>query len=499
MRLPLLLAGAALALGGCDSSVNTRPFSGPFLADQAESVGNAVYLLSPAGNALVRVDGVSLTQEAIPLGRDPRVLERAPGAESLFVLSGSAETLERLQPGDTAPEAVDIKPNFNSLVWSPDGRRAVAFIDESGPIAPQNDGSLNLNEIALIDAMSEEMSVEYRTLTYQPLGITFDSTGQTALIRTTDRLMVFDMDTYEDDAVRFTTEDAIRRTPSGVEVTPDDSQCVVSVSGLNDIFVLGLTPVRIDNVIGVGSSPTDMEVTHDGRTLLVATGSYGLTLVDLQSFEVSSLSLPHRVNRIDLSHGAVDPFALVYNVGADVPYITHLDLSTEDLLPDEDRTYLLREGVSQIHLAPDDSAVVLFHDAAGGTSGGAFDDYGSFSRSGSLSLFALDSRGPSHILLDAPAWDLEFLTDEAGGMHAMVLLRDSAKLVRYDLESYSATILPTHPRPTQFGQLANGTLWVSHDTDLGLVSFVEPMATQLPPGGFPAVAGAGLTNLFDRR
>ena len=86
----------------------------------------------------------------------------------------------------------------------------------------------------------------------------------------------------------------------------------------------------------------------------------------------------------------------------------------------------------------------------------------------------------------------------------MVVLKDSARLVRYNLRTYAQVVLDTYPLPHAIGRLPAPTggselLYVIHDQDMGLVSFFPPDSETVPSGGFPAVAGMALTGLLDGR
>ncbi len=149
-------------------------------------------------------------------------------------------------------------------------------------------------------------------------------------------------------------------------------------------------------------------------------------------------------------------------------------------------------------LSPDETAAVIFHD---GTAGG-------FVPAQSLSLFNLEERAPSRILLDAPAWDLIFLDSgvvpDSDDEHVIVVLKDSARLVRYNLRDYSQVVLDTYASPWSIGRAppADGEpeqLFVVHRSTLGLISFVDPGAATEPPGGFPAVTGMADVGLLEVR
>ena len=111
-------------------------------------------------------------------------------------------------------------------------------------------------------------------------------------------------------------------------------------------------------------------------------------------------------------------------------------------------------------------------------------------------------------LLDAAAWDMIFLgagvISANDDEHVIVVLKDSARLVRYNLRTYAQVVLDTYPLPHAIGLIpapAGGSdlLYVIHDQDTGLVSFLPPDTNSVPSGGFPAASALGLTGLLDGR
>ena len=84
----------------------------------------------------------------------------------------------------------------------------------------------------------------------------------------------------------------------------------------------------------------------------------------------------------------------------------------------------------------------------------------------------------------------------------MVVLKDSGRLVRYNLNSYAQVVLDTYALPHSIGRVPPAAgeaeqLFVVHDQALGLVSFVDPTLDAVPSGGWPAVAGMAASGLLE--
>jgi len=485
----------ALALVGCDGKLANDTVD-VLLGIDGEGRDGKVYVLAPEADAVVEINRTDKSVTWLDVGRDPASLERPDGSDVLYTLEPASRTMSRIGAGG-AINTIDLGGPFNRLVWAPDGQQAIALFDESaGNVDISELGSLNPNAIALISDDGANISVRQYTLTFPPRDVVFDPASSKALIATSARLHVLDLETLEELAIPFSQQAGVNRTPHLVLPSGDGTRALVGVQGLADLFVISLDPVLIENVIGLPRTPTALGWSSDEATAVIADGTATVTFLDLDSFETDALVLPHGVNRITPGGPLEAPFALLWSQSG-WSSLTRVALDGEGGAPDDPQTWTLQDSIARLELGPDDTSAVIFH---GGNSTGV--------GAQSLSLFSFDERAPSRIFLDAPATDLLFI--EAGAIaasadpHVLVVLEESARLIRYNLHTYEQVVLDTYERPHSVGVLPAGSgadqqLFVIHDTDLGLVSFVPIDATSVPPGGFPAVAGMGVGGLLDRR
>lgn len=495
-RLYSLAALAVLALTGCDTNLAGDDIDALFALDGQGRDGK-VYVLAPEADAVVEITRGDRSVAWLDVGRSPRSLERPDGSDVLYTLQPAARTMSRIDSAGVV-STIDLGGPFNRLVWAPDGQQAIAVFDASlGNVDISELGSLNPNAIALLTDTGDTISIRQYTLTFPPLDVQFDPGSTRALISTSARLHVLDLNTLEELAIPFTQQAGVERTPHIVVPSADGARALVAVQGVADLFVVSLDPVLIENVIGVPRVPTALAFSADGATAVIADGTSTVTFLDLDSFETDALVLSHGVNRITTGGPPEAPFALLWTVGL-WSSLTHVALDAGVGAPDDPETYTLQDTIARLELGPGDTSAVIFH-------GG---DYNSGVGAQSLSLFSFTERAPSRIFLDAPATDLLFV--EAGAIagsddaHVVVVLEESARLVRYNLSTYEQVVLDTYERPHSIGVLPAGPgsdqqFFVVHDNDLGLVSFVPIDATSVPPGGFPAVAGMGVGGLLDRR
>ncbi len=494
-----LLALTLLALAGCDASLGSDGPDLPLLGDEAIAVAGRIYMLAPATDSVVEIDPAARTFQSLPAGVAPRVLSRKPHADVVYALGMAENTLSRIAPQGFS--TTDSGAPFNRLDWSPDGTRGFLWIDPLG-LQPAVEGSLNLGAFAVISDDDNGVTITPGSLTFQPLDVVFSADSSRALVTTSSRLHVLDLTVapFSERTVPLTTDTSVRRTPDLVVPTPDGQRALVTASGGSDLFVLSLDPVLVENVIALPRPALDIQLSRDGGTAMIADGTTTVTFLDLDSFEDGALVLPHGVTDVLPSRQPEQDFALLFDDRGASPFLTRVALNGDDVVPDDPDTFLMEGEVRSVWLEPGEQAAIIFHDGGGSSV--------DFVPSQSLSLFSFAERAPSRVLLDAPAVDVAFLA--AGAVpgsddpHAVVVLADSARLVRYNLADYSQVVLNTYTSPLSIGRAppeegGQEQLFVVHRSELGLISFIDPAATFEPPGGFPAVAGMADAGLLEVR
>ena len=503
-RTPLLGLLALLTLPvvvtACSSYQGGAELDADLLLLDGEGLDGRLYMLAPRAESVIAIDPTTLDFEAIPVGREPTVLSRPPGSDTLYTLERRDATLSRLSTAG-AVVTEDLGAPFTTLTWSPDGTRAIAWFDPAEVGDLEVEGSLNLNAYAAIAAGDGALTISDGSLTFEPRSVSFSADSSKALIATSDRLHVVDLltDPISELAVPFDLDDATRATPLLVVPGPLGERALVTVTGVPDLFVLSLDPVQIENVAPLVRSAHSVAWSADGTRAIIADGTRTVTFLELQTNDVEQLVLSHDVNKIQMSQLPDNSFALLYDDGDSTPFLTRVELADDGAAPEDSETYPLEGPVGRVDLSPGETAAVIFHDDSN------TDEWVPVQ---SLSLFHFEERAPSRILLDAPAWDMIFLGEGViGGSedeHVIVVLKNSGRLVRYNLRTYGQVVLDTYPLPHAIGRVppADGgaeLLYVIHDQDLGLVSFLPPDTSQVPSGGFPAVAGVAVTGLLDGR
>jgi hypothetical protein len=214
-----------------------------------------------------------------------------------------------------------------------------------------------------------------------------------------------------------------------------------------------------------------------------------VTYFDNDVFEPRQVDVGTTVDTIVMNDEDSSPFCLLYNASQGRYSFAMLTFADDDV---EEETFVTDDNIVRIELDPSGQTAVIFHGDSG---------YGS----GKLSMFNLEQRHPSTILLESPPHDMTFLAadstfdDEAVG-YVMVVLKDSNQLVRYSLDNYEAVVIGVAAAPESVGALHlsdTGAIYVVHDEPLGLMTFLNPYQPLALPGGFRTVHGYGLAGVMD--
>ncbi len=502
--LPTLLLGSFVLLlsAGCEDE-SWWHVPDDLVTSDSVSVNGKVYLLSPYGNRVIQVDRVTREVLSVEVGRNPRVLTTDQGVEApehIYTINQDDHTLSVIDiaafeasPEDYVPDELQLRPFFDQLIFSPSGDVVVSFI--GGDVNEEDlvgQGSVNPNEIAIIDLAAEPRTVEFRTLDARPTDVVFTDDGSKAVIPMRTDLAVLYMATLDVVRYPFSLDSADPAQPALVRTSPDSSRAFASVAGETDVYIIDMDTGIFETIIATPFVPRDIQVTPDGERTIVAGGSTSVVVFDNVIFEPENLDVGTGVDTLVLDDDTEVPFALMYN--ASYQQSSFATVEFDDGAP-EIETYVTDAPISRIEIDPTGQTAVIFHTNSG---------YGT----GKLSMFNLEQRHPSTILLESAPHDLTFLPSEEEAIepigYVMVILKDSNTLVRYSLSTYEAVIIGVAENPDAVGMvhaLDNAAdrsfAYVVHDEPLGLLTFLNPYRPLAMPAGFPTVYGYGLVGLLD--
>jgi len=494
--MPWLLAAAFPWLPGCEEE-DWWSVPEDLVTTDSVAIDGQVYLLSPHGDRVLRVDRETREVTSVTVGRNPRVLtadDGSAGEQYIYAINHDDYTVSVVDPEafdadqDPGPaKTLQLRPFFDQLLFSPAGDVVVSYIGadiSSADLAGL--GSVNPNEIAVIDLQAgEDDAVFFRTLESRPTDVVFTADGSRALISTGTGLEVLPMDALDGGVTYpFTTDPAYPVGPTLVRVNPEGTLAFAAAPGSDVVYVLDLVDPNF-NLIGTTFVPRDISLTASGDSTVVAGGTSQIVLFDNVTFVPEEIAVGTPVDTIVMNDSADTPIAILYNEST--PQRSFAVVEFDDGVP-EVETYATNDTITRIDLDPTGQTAVIFHDD---------DGFGN----GRLSMFNLDARTPSTILLESAPHDLTFLATEDEAVepigYVMVVLLDAGRLVRYSLSTYEAAVIDVAERPDSVHELGDGFVYVVHDQPLGLLTFLNPYRPLALPGGYPTVYGYGLTGVLD--
>jgi len=230
-----------------------------------EAGGTYLYIPSAGLDALVVIDATTLAVHLVEVGVEPTLVRALPQDEGAIVLNHGSNDLSIVRPrgrGEFDVKTVDVLPDHNRMVLSPDGAWAFVWFD---PSLGDGGGFGSLQDVSAV-ALTEGEEVVYNLVVgFRPTEVQFSAMGQLAL---------------------FFCENGI----SGVRLAELTS----------DTF---LPPVAVDD--NPFRKPVDREiaVTPDGTLAVVRdlVASPRLTLVDLQAHSLRQLDLPDWPTDLDMT------------------------------------------------------------------------------------------------------------------------------------------------------------------------------------------------------
>ncbi len=499
--IPSLFVAASLLISACSVEEDWWDIPEDLVTTDTVAIEGKVYALAPYSDRVVQIDRESRSVASIPVGRYPLVMtanEDADGNHRIYTINHDDHSMSIIdvdafeaQPDEYAAEELALKPFFDQLVFSPRGDLVLSYI--GGSVAEDDlvgHGSVNPNEVAVIDVTAADPVVTFITLESRPTGVVFADDGDKALIstRTGVEMLPLDGSPLDTTSYPFTTDPAYPIGPNLMRVHPDGELAFAAAPGSDVVYVLDLVHPSF-NLVGTNFTPSDIAVTEDGAITTAAGGTGQVAYFDTLDPETHWLETGTPVDTLVMAESGGYPLLIAYNsTSLQRSFCT---IEFDDGEP-EVETYATDDAITRIELDPTGQTLVIFHAETG---------WGS----GRLSMFNLTTRLPSTILLESPPHDMTFLQSDDGEAepigYVLVVLKDADKLVRYSLTSYEAAVIHVADRPHSVHGLEDPEepqfVYLVHDQPLGQVTFFNPYLPLSLPGGYPTVFGYGLTDILD--
>lgn len=471
--------------------------------DDVIAADGGLYVSLPQAGALVFVPSAGGEAAEVDLGgAEPVRLTLAPDQRSLLVTSRwsvcddddpdietlgdcpedelrSVYALDLVVDGALA-QSFDIPPYLNAFSFTHGGTKALAYVDAESYATLdelEDQALVDLNAVAVLDL--EARSAEVVSVGFAANNFLFNEDDSLALVLAQSQAIVLDLGTL-DVNVRYnlTLDEDEELDARAADFTPDGRYALIAISGSRDLYKLDLEIESID-ILSMDGVPSDLYVdSATDQTAVVYAGQAQVDVIDHDaSFLVESVELETPVTEIT----ALETGVLLYNDANDgVKYLYRLDMEDLELTP-----YVVTNPVNEVMISDSGRYALAVLRPTQSWGGSSADDY-TASHYG-LGVLTLDDDDALSVTLTGTPVGVA-LVDAADTTYALVLVEGEEELLMLDLASPSMLETVAMPAPaTGIGTMPDGRFWITHDEELGMVSFLEPETRALESvGGFAA-------------
>jgi hypothetical protein len=385
--------------------------------------------------------------------------------------------------GAKIASTVEMVGTFNAISYSDDGSFAIAYLDFDDPDL-QLDGVISLTSVVVLD-LAKGVST--------PVGVGFaadrvlfvnggSGAPERAVVLSQNQVAVVDLlPEVPEKVVTFplTLDPDTVVTPVGVELTPDGQYALISVENRSDLYVLDLLNESI-NIVELSNDPSDMIVNPtEDRTVLVYGNGAMVDVLEHEFFDIDTFSLDEPMNRL---HNGSD-FAVMYSTGSEHDAY-RLDLKTSVLTE-----YRLQNPAVSMHVAPTEEFAIALTRAENGFTEEGVDSL--YDASPGMEILDLSTDDTQPFLLEGLGLGVAWASTEAT-LHALVLQTGADYLYQLDMYTGRAEELDLDAPASSIGSLPDGSFFISHDSPLGLITFLDPAS-----GNTIEVAGFATLGIVD--
>jgi hypothetical protein len=458
---------------------------------------DGVYVRLPHAQALARVTPDGKVSTVDLGGANPDRILPAPDGQALLVFASwpvcdddgedvvlvtdcpdgklsTAYEFDLVRDGAVVATA-DVPPQYNAFAFNADSTLAVAYLDLNSTETVDVTGILNLTEAVFIDTTSGETHPV--AVGFAAERVLFTADGTKAVVLSRSEVAMVDLASWSVSVSFPLTLDPDQVVlPTDVELVQHagTDYALVSVAGREEIYVLDLTNESID-LVELAGVPSDMLVdTATDRTLVTYADTSRLDLIEHDAFETASVALDEPAG--EMLGG--DGMALLYTPGSSRKDVVLFDTST--LATTEFRA---ENPIQDMRLTDDHAYAVALLSPESGS--GLLD-----SRYAMQIFDTVQKDDPVTLALGSAPVGLEIVSDD-GGTYALLLLDGLEKLLRVDLATAGNDEVELDAAPLGIGAMPDGTFVVTHDSPLGMLTFIDAAT-----GDATSVSGFASTNLL---
>lgn len=517
---------------GLEDSFTPTPQPGPddggveqevFLVNQLAATSSYVFVpnSSPGSYTVARIDGRNFDITPLRVGAEPKEV-RATEVDGVgavaYVLCEGDYTVAIVRADELAQDGktngyvslVRVPQEVNALTISPDGRYAIAYIDQDEPLL---DGTsvASLQTMALIRLGDEPGTDEVYQLsvTRQIRDVIFNASGTRAFVVGKEGVNVIELDEVKED--RFVPP--LRLQLSDEVFPPEDLEVQVNAAGdtfavrstqLNGVAVFELDErgqLARSGRYALPESPTDLDLLErqaPERSALVVTlrGQGSVLWLDPEAMFEALPAEDTLIEAFDISQGngltqlaGAMNFMVTYTSIDTTPTLDVLDVSTRGIAQ-----YPLLNRIRSVALSSDGQTAIVVHPPSTVESDDELTSQQRFRTLHGVTLVDLATGYRRPVALEGSPEELVTVDDE--GRQLLYIMQTSSEastqgVVKLDLKSFRQDFTQLAREPTQMGLVA-GKLFVNQRSVEGRITFID-----LKTGAQRTVSGYELNARID--
>lgn len=431
-----------------------------------------VFVANPTRNTVTRISVPSLEVITAEVGVDPEAVETTEDYTRAVTFNAGSDTVSIIESASLSVTDVEVRPNLNTMEMSPDGGWVICYHDQDGEDFDSDDGGVtSFNEVSIVNLNTAVSSAQ--VVGFNPRDVQFTDDSRLAIVVSDAYLGVIDLTSGDLTPTRIALTDDTVDPPEAEEVllSQDGSFAFVRQFAAPGLLVVDLAAGTV-NVVDVGDSPTDLDLTPDGdKAIAVARGANQLWIYDMADPYATPEVLDMPSGEV---HGSVlmspdNTRGLLYSTASGVSHISEWDIATGEFT-----VYGLVKPISTIGITPNGSTALIFHDKDNGSD---VDSSSVFYNHYGLTLVDLTDFFQSALLL--PAEPKAYANSDEGDIGYFIMDgQDYLEVLNYSSLLYDE--VPLKSDPVHVGVLPESRLaYVNQEHDLGRLSFYDPDTGEL--------------------
>lgn len=455
----------------------------PLWDPEIEVAGERLYVMLPAAGELMTLSESGDADVLSLEGATPNRLVAVPGGERVLVFSSwpvcqdpeielqrdcLAEDLGvdyelGILGVDGLERAVDVPGHLDGVALSPDGRFAVLYLD--GPPADSAvDRVADLDSVFLIDLTTGATASV--TVGFAPGNILFLPGNEAAMVLSRSSAVLVDLSELKVKVTYDLTLDADQGIdPSIAALTPDGRYALVGIEGEDLLYKIDLVDPSID-LEELDGEPTSLVVDEGCDCTVVAYRSRSqVDLLFHDGFERVEIETD------DANETLIDGDGLVLAIDADGSGhdVYAIDLETQELTE-----YVVANRVSDAWIDPSGRygvGLMIPENVTWTDEVAAYADarYG-------LAVLELGDDDARNLVLEGAPKELGLVATEFT-TYALVLMEFDDEALLIDLSNpQPPSVIELVAPPAAMGTLPDGRFWISHESALGAVTLIDPLA-----------------------